>query len=209
GEPKDTEGSALFQLYQAFATPAQTQEMRHAFAEGIGWGDAKQRLFAIVDDAVAPMRERYAQLVARPAELEEILLQGARKARDVTVPLLDGLQRAVGLGPFLAPGPAAGPAKAAAARLPQLKQYREADGRFHFKLVDGDGRLLLQGDGVDSPREAGQLVARLKREGINALHEMEQRAVGLLGQRIGVLGEGVAGTDVLIDALRAMTGADA
>ncbi len=95
GEPKDTEGSALFQLYQAFSTPAQAQEMRHAFAEGIGWGDAKQRLFARVDEAVAPMREHYAQLIAKPAQLEEILLEGARKARDVTVPLLDGLQRAV------------------------------------------------------------------------------------------------------------------
>ncbi|WP_374012208.1 tryptophan--tRNA ligase [Pseudoxanthomonas koreensis] len=204
GEPKDTEGSALFQLYQAFATAQQAQEMRHAFADGIGWGDAKQRLFAVVDETVAPMRERYAQLIARPAHLEDILLDGARKARDVTTPLLDGLQRAVGLGPFIAPAVPAGPVQPASARLPQIKQYREADGRFHFKLVDAEGRLLLQGDGVESPRQAGQLIARLKREGADALHALEQRAVGLAGERIGVLGEDVAGVDVLVDALRAM-----
>ena len=201
GEAKDTEGSALFQLYQAFATPAQAGEMRHAFAEGIGWGDAKQRLFALVDEAVAPMREQYAQLVAKPAQLEEILQEGARKARDVTVPLLDGLQRAVGLGRFSVPQ-AAAKAKGAAAKLPQVKQYREADGRFHFKLVDGEGRLLLQGDGHASPRDAGQVIARLKREGRDALHEMEARAVGLLGEKIGTLGEGLAGIDEILEALR-------
>ena len=208
GEAKDTEGSALFQLYQAFATPAQAGEMRHAFAEGIGWGDAKQRLFALVDEAVAPMREQYAQLVAKPAQLEEILQEGARKARDVTVPLLDGLQRAVGLGRFSVPQ-AAAKAKGAAAKLPQIKQYRETDGRFHFKLVDGEGRLLLQGDGHASPRDAGQVIARLKREGRDALHEMEARAVGLLGEKIGTLGEGLAGIDEILEALRLLIEAEA
>ena len=45
GEAKDTEGSALFQLYQAFASAEETAAMRAAFADGIGWGDAKQALF--------------------------------------------------------------------------------------------------------------------------------------------------------------------
>ena len=38
GEPKDTEGSALFQLYQAFATAQETAAFAQAFADGIGWG---------------------------------------------------------------------------------------------------------------------------------------------------------------------------
>jgi tryptophanyl-tRNA synthetase len=46
---------------------------------------------------------------------------------------------------------------------PTFKQYREADGRFYFKLVDGD-RVLLQSDGFDSARDAGQLVARAKQD---------------------------------------------
>jgi len=210
GEPKDPEGSALFQLYQAFSTPEQTEEMRHAFAEGIGWGDAKQRLFLRVDEAVAPMREQYARLIARPAQLEEILQEGARKAREVTVPLLDGLQRAVGLGCFqVAAAAEAAPKKKPAARLPQFKQYREADGSFHFKLVDAEGRVLLQGDGSASPREAGERIARLRREGINALHALEQGAVGLMGERVGCLGADVAGVDAVIDALRQLAEAEA
>lgn len=202
GEPKDTAGSALFQLYQAFATPAQADEMRHAYAEGIGWGDAKQRLFALVDAAVAPMRERYAHLIDRPAQLEDILQEGARKAREVTVPLLDGLREAVGLGSFSVPAAAGESRPGVALRLPQFKQYREADGRFAFKLVDGEGRLLLQGDGHVSPRDCGQAIARLRREGRDALHAMEAGAVGLLGERIGTLGGGVAGVDLVREALR-------
>ena len=202
GEPKDVEGSALFQLYQAFATPAQTAQMRQAYAEGIGWGDAKQRLFALIDETVAPMREHYAQLIGRPAQLEEILQEGARKARQHTSPLLDGLQRAVGLGGFqVAVAAVSASADGAGVRLPQFKQYREADGRFHFKLVDGDGRLLLQGDGHASPRDCGQVIARLKREGAAALQEMEARTVGLLGERIGTLGEDLAGVEEIASAL--------
>lgn len=49
GEAKDTQGSALFQLYQAFATPQETAAFAQDFADGIGWGDAKQQLFERID----------------------------------------------------------------------------------------------------------------------------------------------------------------
>ena len=57
GEPKDADGSALFQLYQAFSTAEETRAMRTAFDEGIAWGEAKQALFERIEAAVAPMRE--------------------------------------------------------------------------------------------------------------------------------------------------------
>jgi tryptophanyl-tRNA synthetase len=57
GEPKDTEGSALFQIYQAFADDAETAAFAQAFADGIAWGDAKQRLFERIDAEIGPMRE--------------------------------------------------------------------------------------------------------------------------------------------------------
>ena len=41
GEPKDVEGSALFQIYQAFATPEETAALRQQYADGIAWGEAK------------------------------------------------------------------------------------------------------------------------------------------------------------------------
>ncbi|PKO52448.1 MAG: tryptophan--tRNA ligase [Betaproteobacteria bacterium HGW-Betaproteobacteria-21] len=165
GEPKEVEGSALFQLYQAFATPAETQAMRAAFAGGIAWGEAKQALFERIELAVAPMRERYEALIAQPALIEQKLQEGAARARAIATPFLGEIRHAVGLRRL---DSSATPTTVAAPKvqaLPQFKQYREADGRFYFKLVGGDGRLLLQSRGFDSPKEAGQTIARLKQGG--------------------------------------------
>ena len=49
GEPKDADNSSVFQLYQAFASAEETAAMRQAFADGIAWGEAKQRLFERID----------------------------------------------------------------------------------------------------------------------------------------------------------------
>ena len=165
GEPKETEGSALFQLYQAFATPEETAAMRRAFAEGIAWGEAKQLLFARIDREIAPMRARYDDLMLHPEKVEAALQIGAQRARALAQPLLQRLRAAVGLRPLSATRPQAqGAHKAGKAQLPAFKQYREADGKFYFKLVASDGRLLLQSTAFDAPRDAGQAIARLQKE---------------------------------------------
>jgi tryptophanyl-tRNA synthetase len=161
GEPKSTEGSALFQLYQAFANEQETQAMRQAYAEGIAWAQAKEMLFERIDREIAPMRGAYDRLMARPAQIEEILRAGAGKARQLAQPLMAQLRQAVGLrdlGSVAQSAAAAAPKRAA----PSIKQYREAGGSFHVKLVDADGATLLQSLGLDSPREAGALAARLR-----------------------------------------------
>jgi tryptophanyl-tRNA synthetase len=163
GEPKEVEGSALFQIYQAFASEEEAQALRRAYAEGIAWADAKQLLFERIDREIAPMRERYQHLVSHPGELEAILSAGAQKARDLAVPFMARLRHAVGLRDLGSRDLVAD--KAMKAALPSFKQYRENDGRHYFKLVDGAGRLLLQSNAFDSPREAGQAVARLKQSG--------------------------------------------
>ncbi|HXE49879.1 MAG TPA: tryptophan--tRNA ligase [Ramlibacter sp.] len=169
GEPKQVEGSALFQIYQAFASEPETQAMRQAYADGIGWGDAKQLLFERIDREVAPMRERHDALVNNPAELEKILRNGAEKARVLAKPFLAELRAAVGLRSLAAPAGSAGKARTAKAAMPAFKQYREADGRHYFKLVDGSGRLLAQSAGFDSPQQAGRTISQLKRNGLAGL----------------------------------------
>lgn len=161
GEPKDTEGSALFQIYQAFATPAETEALRKAYAEGIAWGDAKQILFEKVDQTLAPMRERYESLIANPAQIEAILLTGAERARAIATPFTRELRAAVGLR-SLAQVSTAKAEKATKAALPSFKQYREKDGKFYFKLVAADGKLLLQSQAFDAPKDAGQTIATLQ-----------------------------------------------
>jgi tryptophanyl-tRNA synthetase len=169
GEPKDTEGSALFQLYQAFASAEETAAMREAFADGIGWGDAKQRLFERIDREIAPLRERYEALMAKPADIEAQLRDGARTARErLGTPFMQQLREAVGLRDLSTMPAATTAVKEKAAAVPVLKQYREQDGRFHFKLTDGD-TVLLQSHGFGNPKDAGAWVARLKGEGAAAL----------------------------------------
>ena len=164
GESKDPETSNVFQLYQAFASAEETAAMRAAFAGGIGWGDAKQALFERIDAEVAPLRERYEALIARPAEIEAILRDGAQRLRvKHATPLLLRLREAVGLRDLSRVFAATGESAEKMA-LPVIKQYREADGRFYFKLVDGD-RVLLQSSAFAAPRDAGQRIAALKREG--------------------------------------------
>jgi tryptophanyl-tRNA synthetase len=164
GEPKDTEGSALFQLYQAFAGPEETAAFARAFADGIAWGEAKQALFERIDSEVAPLRERYEALMAKPAEIEAVLRDGADRLRAAhAIPALARLREAVGLRDLSRmPAGGAKPAGRREADAPAVfKQYRDADGRFYFKLVQGE-RVLLQSVGFDSPRDAGQRVAAIK-----------------------------------------------
>ena len=52
---------------------------------------------------------------------------------------------------------------------PVFKQYREKDGLFYFRLATAQGQTLLQSKAFAQPREAGQAIARLKKEGAAAL----------------------------------------
>ncbi len=164
GEAKEVEGSALFQIYQAFATPEETEALRKAYADGIAWGDAKHLLLERVDQVIAPMRAQYEELIHNPARIEQTLLAGAERARALATPFIRELRSAVGLRSLVQASTAAKPAKAAKTALPAFKQYREADGKFYFKLVAADGRLLLQSTGFDAPKEAGQAIAQLQKD---------------------------------------------
>ena len=164
GEPKSTEGSALFQMYQAFASAEQTAAFAQAFAEGISWGDAKQQLFERIDAELTPLRERYDALMAEPEKIEALLRRRGQQLREqYAIPLLKELRHAVGLRDLSTAGDiAAEDGGVARAAPPLFKQYREKDGRFYFKLQAGDGTLLIQSEGFDSPRDAGQLIGVLK-----------------------------------------------
>jgi tryptophanyl-tRNA synthetase len=196
GEPKDPDSSSLATLYQAFATPQECAEFRAALVAGLGWGEAKQRLAERIERDLAPLRTRYEALIAQPAQIEELLQLGARKARAIAAPLLAQLREAVGLRRFVsAAAPARDQKQEKSKALPQFKQYREASGLFHFKLVDADGRTLLQSAGFASPKDAGQKIAALKRDGLGALDGVEQGADVTAGDLAAALALLAAGDD--------------
>ena len=199
GEAKEVEGSALFQMYQAFASESETAALRQQYADGIAWGDAKQVLFDCVDNAIAPMRAHYQELISNPARIEQTLLAGAERARTVATPLMRELRSAVGLRSLVQVAAPQKADKAHKAALPSFKQYREQDGKFYFKFVAADGRLLLQSTGFDAPKAAGQAIGQLQQ----ALPGAWQDHAAHLQ-----LAEGVSAADVSA-ALQALTEAAA
>ena len=173
GVAKQTDGSALFQMYQAFASLEETAAMRRAYADGIAWGDAKAMLFERIDRDIAPMREHYHALMANPEKIEDILQAGAAKATALSQPLMQELRHAVGLRKLQASAPLAGKVKAVKTAGPSFKQYREADGLFYFKFLGADGKLLMQSQGFVSPKEAAQAIASLQQQGADAVPALQ------------------------------------
>jgi tryptophanyl-tRNA synthetase len=188
GEPKDPDSSHLVTLFDAFAKADEREQFRIDLRAGLAWGEAKQRFLEVLERDLAPMRTHYEALMRKPEAIEEILQEGARKARMVAAPLLAELREAVGLRRFNAIPATLAETKSEAAvpQLPVFKQYREADGKFYFKLSSADGRLLLQSQGFDAGRDAGQWVGRLKSEGAVILADVPAS-----------FGEGVSKEDVL------------
>jgi tryptophanyl-tRNA synthetase len=57
-------------------------ELEEHFA-GRGYGDLKKELAEVVTDFVTPVRQRTQELLDDPAEMERVLADGARRAREV------------------------------------------------------------------------------------------------------------------------------
>lgn len=97
GEPKDPDSCTLFSIYQAFATPAELDAMRVRYAEGIAWGEMKKHLFEYINDQIAPARAHYDELIQSPDVIEQALIEGAVRAREVSVPFMQKIRASVGI----------------------------------------------------------------------------------------------------------------
>jgi tryptophanyl-tRNA synthetase len=97
-EPKDPETSQIFLLYKLFAEPEEQAALAARYrAGGMGWGEAKEELFRVVNRRIAPMRERFDALVADPAKLDTILSVGAEKARAIASETVKRFRKAAGI----------------------------------------------------------------------------------------------------------------
>lgn len=97
-EPKDPGASQIFLLYKLFAREDEQAALAGRYrAGGMGWGEAKEELFRVVNRELAPVRERYNAIMADPAGLDRILEAGAEKARTIARAVLDRFRRAAGI----------------------------------------------------------------------------------------------------------------
>ncbi|NQX49199.1 tryptophan--tRNA ligase [Paenibacillus tritici] len=94
--PKNPDTSNIYLLYKEFATPAQVQDFRNKYLNGISWGDAKQELFQVVNAYLEEPRKKYNKLMVAPVQIDDILNEGARKARAIAAPLLKKVKLKIG-----------------------------------------------------------------------------------------------------------------
>ena len=97
GEPKDTSDSTLFDIYKAFATDDEVKDIEKQYADGIAWGEMKQFLFEYINEHFKPARDEYQRLIDDPKIVEDELIKGAEKAREISVPYIEEIRHAVGI----------------------------------------------------------------------------------------------------------------
>ena len=97
-EPKDADASSVFQILAQFATPAVTADARARLeAGGTGWGELKDLLASVLEEELAPMRERYEALMDPGSDLDAILERGGAVARERARGVLGRVRRAIGI----------------------------------------------------------------------------------------------------------------
>jgi tryptophanyl-tRNA synthetase len=98
-EKKDPDNDNIFKLYKLLGTPAQIEELKGRYlAGGMGYGHAKEELFKVIEELVAPMRETYLKLLSKPDDLRDILRNGANRLRPRSLETLDKVRSALGIG---------------------------------------------------------------------------------------------------------------
>ena len=97
GEKKDWNDNILFSIFSSFASENKQAEMKTMFDEGIGWGDAKQKVFEELNQTFKPISEKYLELNLNKKQIEEVLKAGADKVRKQTVPAITEVKKLVGI----------------------------------------------------------------------------------------------------------------
>jgi len=98
-EPKDPDTCHIFALYKLFASVDEQKAMAAQYRAGnYGYGHAKLALLEKIKSVFGPARERYAQLMAQPEEIERALQKGVEKLRPQARLVLNRARQACGLG---------------------------------------------------------------------------------------------------------------
>ena len=97
-DPKATDGSTVIALYKLFADDEAMQQMINDHqAGGFGYGDFKQRVFDAYWEYFSQVREKRESLENNLDYVNEVIAQGAQKARAESTKVLDRVRKAVGL----------------------------------------------------------------------------------------------------------------
>jgi len=95
--PKELKGNLVGDLYQLFATKAGYDDLAARLkAGGMGWGHAKEELFVVINDELKQKREHYNKIRSDQKFLSSVLTSGAKRAFEISMPILNKVRKAVG-----------------------------------------------------------------------------------------------------------------
>ena len=174
GEPKDADQSHLYLIYRAFAKPEETAAFRAELMAGLSWGEAKQRLCDRVEQELAPMRDTYADLMSHPDRIEDILHEGAKKARAIATPFIQTLREAVGLRSLSTFAGTQKVKTTKAAKSARFVSFRDEQGQFRFRLIAADGTELLCSVPFGDPKAAGAVMKTLQQVSIAQIWSVDE-----------------------------------
>lgn len=97
GDPKDPTTCTVFKLYKYFASDELLEEFENDYKEGIGWGDAKNKLFNVINNEMLPLREKYTSLENDKNLLNDLLHDGSRKVRPIAQEMLASIRDSIGI----------------------------------------------------------------------------------------------------------------
>ena len=97
GEPKDINGCNVFNLYSHFSTTTEQNDFASEYADGISWGDAKNKLFESINNELSPIRETYNKLSQDKGLVNDLLDTGASKVRPLAAEMLGEIRELVGI----------------------------------------------------------------------------------------------------------------
>lgn len=96
-DPKDPDTCTVVDLYKLLASPEKVKEMEDNYrAGGYGYGHAKKALLDEINEHFGEAREKYNELMADKAKLDELLAIGAEKARKVSQVTLSRVRTRLG-----------------------------------------------------------------------------------------------------------------
>ena len=95
GEPKDVD-CTLNKIYKLFASEEQAEAFDEKLRNGLGWGEAKKELYELANNYIKPMREKYFYYMEHKELVDQILEEGASKARVVAKEYLSKVRKAIG-----------------------------------------------------------------------------------------------------------------
>lgn len=98
-DPKPTD-CYIFQMYCLFANEKQIEEMKEKFAKGISWGEVKAATFEVANNYLKDMREKYNFYMSNPSEVERILQEGSKRAREIASNVLKKVREKIGKSNF-------------------------------------------------------------------------------------------------------------